>query len=193
MMFRRPPVVMLYTLGALLSTCFLNPAFAKSPVDFGRDVAPILEQHCIRCHQASNKKGGLSLATVADLKSNEYLVAGDPDASYLTDVITATAGEKPLMPKEGAALSAKEVAAIRDWIREGASWPDGVVVKDRAKADQDWWSLRPLAAGEPPSAGIPAEWSRNPIDCFIYARLAATGLKPNPPADRRALIRRVSY
>ena len=66
-------------------------------------------------------------------------------------------------------------------------------MKDRAKADQDWWSLRPLAAVEPPSAGIPAEWRGNPIDRFIYARLAAAGLKPNPPADRRTLIRRVSY
>jgi hypothetical protein len=65
-----------------------------------------------------------------------------------------------------------------------------------ARADEPeetWWSLRPLAASEPPSDGIPAAWSANPIDRFIYARLAAAGLQPNPPVDRCTLIRRVSY
>jgi hypothetical protein len=65
-----------------------------------------------------------------------------------------------------------------------------------AKAGQPeerWWSLRPLASSEPPSEGILADWSANPIDRFIYARLAAAGLQPNSQADRRTLIRRVSY
>jgi hypothetical protein len=178
---------------ALSCSWFVGNALAKSPVDFGHDVAPILEQHCIRCHQPSNKKSGLSLATIADIKRNDYVVAGDPDASYLAEVVTAAAGEKPLMPKEGAPLSAQEISTLREWIREGAHWPDGVVVKDRARADRNWWSLRPLASADPPSAGIPAEWRGNPIDRFIYTRLAAMGLRPNPPADRRTLIRRVTY
>jgi mono/diheme cytochrome c family protein len=192
-MFRRSLVANLCMLGALFCTLGFSEAVAKSPVDFGRDLAPIFEQHCIRCHQPLNKKGGLSLATFADLKSNEYVIAGDPEASYLAKVITAPNGEKPLMPKEGALLSVEEVSTIREWIREGAHWPDGAVVKDRAKADQDWWSLRPLAETEPPAAGIPTGWRSNPIDRFVYARLAASGLKPNPPADRRTLVRRVSY
>jgi hypothetical protein len=60
-------------------------------------------------------------------------------------------------------------------------------------AAETWWSLRPLTASEPPSGSIPAEWRANPIDRFIYARLAAAGLQPNLPADRRTLIRRASY
>lgn len=192
-MTNRLPLLAPFSTLLALSAWLVGGVFARSPVDFGRDVAPILEQHCIRCHQPANKKSGFSLATCADLKSNEYVVAGEPDASYLIDVITADNGEKPLMPKEGAPLSAREVAALRDWIREGAYWPDGVVVKDRAKADRNWWSLRPLAANEPPSAGIPAEWCANPIDRFIYARLAAAGLRPAAPADRQSLIRRLTY
>jgi hypothetical protein len=121
------------------------------------------------------------------------LVAGDPNASYLVEVVTAAAGEKPLMPKEGTPLSEQEVSTIRDWIREGARWPDNVVVKDLARADQDWWSLRPLSAAEPATTGTPAEWRDNPIDRFVFARLAAAGLQPNPAADRRTLIRRASY
>jgi hypothetical protein len=168
-------------------------ALAKPRVDFGRDVAPILEQHCIRCHQPANKKSGVSLATFADLKAKEYVVPADPDGSYLLELVSAAAGEKPLMPKEGPPLSAREISTLRQWIRDGAHWPAEVVVKDRSKADRNWWSLRPLAASEPPTAGIAAEWSANPIDWFIYARLAAAGLRPSPPADRRTLIRRVTY
>src|SRR5262245_54581673 len=126
-MLQRPPLALLCTPWVFLCTCLVANALAKSPVDFGHDVAPIFEQYCIRCHQPSNKKAELSLATSADLKSNEYIVAGDPDASYLVEVVTAAAGEKPLMPKEGARLSVQEVSILRDWIREGARWPDAVV------------------------------------------------------------------
>ena len=193
MMFQRFWLAKLCTPIAVLCPWFVAEAHGKSPVDFGRDVAPIFEQHCIRCHQPSNKKAGLSLATATDLKSNEYIVAGDPDTSYLTEVVTARPGERPMMPKEGAPLSAEAVSVIRDWIRDGAHWPDDVVIKIRARADQNWWSLRPINAIEPPSAGVPTDWQSNPIDRFIYTRLAASGMRPNPPADRRTLIRRVSY
>jgi mono/diheme cytochrome c family protein/cytochrome c553 len=166
---------------------------SKSPIDFARDVAPILEQHCIRCHQPAVKKADISLATVADLAANEYVVAGEPDASYLLEVVTARPGEKPLMPKEGPVLSAQEASVLREWIVEGAHWPDGVVVKERSRADRNWWSLRPMNSIEPPAAGVPIDWSANPIDRFIYARLTAAGLHPNPPGDRRTLVRRVTY
>lgn len=166
---------------------------ARPPVDFARDVAPILERHCIRCHQPAVKKADISLATMADLAANEYVIAGDPDASYLLEVVTTRPGDKPQMPKDGPALSAEEVALLRDWIAEGARWPDSIVVRERSKADKSWWSLRPIHAGEPPSAGIPREWSENPIDRFIFAKLATAGLHPNPPADRRTLVRRVTY
>src|SRR5437868_7122773 len=104
---RRLPQARLSQLLALSPMWFIGGVFAK-PVDFGHDVAPILEQHCIRCHQPANKKSGLSLATFADLKANEYVIPGDPDASYLVEVITAGSGERPLMPKEGALLSRQE-------------------------------------------------------------------------------------
>ena len=94
-------------------------AVAERPLDFASDVAPIFEQHCIRCHQPAVKKGDLSLATFADLSESAIVVAGDPDASYLLEVITADPGEKPLMPKEGPVLSAQQIAVIRQWIAEG--------------------------------------------------------------------------
>lgn len=154
---------------------------------------PILERHCIRCHQPAVKRADISLATMADLAANEYVIPGEPDASYLLEVVTASPGDKPQMPKEGPALSADEVTVLRNWIVTGARWPDSIVVKERSKADKSWWSLQPIHAGAPPSAGIPREWTENPIDRFIYTKLATAELHPNPPADRRTLVRRVTY
>jgi hypothetical protein len=170
-----------------------GPGIAKSPVDFVRDVAPIIEQHCIRCHLPGNSKSDLSLATSADIVANEYVVPGKPDDSYLIEVVTGSAGDPPLMPKEGQPLAAEQVAKLRAWIAEGAHWPDDFVIREKPKADRSWWAFQPLSPTEPPSEGVPKEWSNNPIDRFIYAKLVANGLSPSPPADRRTLIRRVTY
>jgi mono/diheme cytochrome c family protein len=189
------PSIFAYAIAALvvwqLRAAAESPA--TTPVEFARDVVPIFEQHCIRCHQPANKKSKLSLATKADLEGNEYLSPGDPAASHLLEVVTPSGGSKPQMPKEGVALTAKEVEVLRQWIAEGADWPDAVIVKERSKADRNWWSLRPLAAREPSADGLPAAGRANPIDGFIFAKLAAAGLRPSPPADRRTLIRRVTY
>lgn len=187
------PIRLLVALFAALAPMVAAQTQANSPVDFARDVAPLLERHCIRCHQAANAKSKLSLETFADLAANEYVIPGDPDSSYLLEVVTAGAGEQPLMPKKGAPLSAEEVALLRNWIAEGARWPVDIVVREKPKADRTWWALQPLADIEPPTEGIPDAWSKSPIDRFIYAKLAANGLRPNERADRRTLIRRVSY
>jgi hypothetical protein len=165
------------------------------PVDFSQDVAPILQDHCIRCHQPGIRKGDLSLATLADLKANEYVVAGKPAESYLLEVVVAgDNGARPRMPKQGRPLSKDEVEILRRWIAAGASWPADRFVREKSKADSQWWSLQPLANAPPPmTAGISPEWSSNPIDRFVLAKLADSGLRPNPPADRRTLIRRLTY
>jgi hypothetical protein len=180
--------------GALLATVGWPVTLgAKPAIDFARDVAPIFEQRCIRCHQPGNQKGELSLATSADAVNNGFVTPGDPDASHLVEMVIAADGEKPRMPKEGAPLSAKEIETLRAWITEGAAWPDHVVVKERSKADRSWWSLRPLAVREPPVERIPDEWRANAIDGFVFATMEAAGVKPSPPASRRTLIRRVTY
>ncbi len=76
------------------------------------DVAPIIERHCIRCHQPAIKKGDLSLATRADLDANDYLSAGKPKESHLLEVVTSEGGAKPLMPKVGAPLSPEELKTL---------------------------------------------------------------------------------
>ena len=158
-------------------------ARAAPPVDFQKHIAPILEQHCVRCHSPGNRKGDVSLATIDDLRENEHIVPGDAASSHLMDLITSDGNDPPKMPVEGDALSEEQVALIRRWIAAGARWPKDVVVRNRAKADASWWSLQPLTRHE--------EFKQ--IDDFVAARLAARGLRFNPAADRRTLIRRATY
>ncbi|MEO8495942.1 MAG: DUF1549 domain-containing protein [Planctomycetota bacterium] len=161
------------------------------PVDFERDVAPLFESHCIRCHSDTWRSGELSLATADDLAKLEIVVAGKPAESSLLDAITALAGERPAMPKEGTPLAPEQVDTIRKWIEQGAAWPEQFVVQSKSKADASWWSLQPLGALEPPKSG--AKTPRHPIDQFIRAKLSEEGLAPSPVADRRTLIRRLYF
>lgn len=153
---------------------------AEPPLDFGRDVAPILEQHCLHCHSDNISKGDVSLSTIESLRENEYFVPGDPDSSHLVDLIS---GDDPQMPSEGDSLSAEEVAVIRNWIAAGASWPSDVVLHEQSKADGAWWSLQPVGPFD----------AKSSIDTFIEAKLSEEGLVMNPVADRRTLIRRATY
>ncbi len=159
---------------------------------FHESVAPLFASRCIRCHGNAEPKGGLNLATaktaLAGGDSGAAIVPGQPDDSPL---LTAVSGDKPQMPKEGAPLAADEVAVIRRWIAEGASWPTGVVLADERAAGGDWWSLEPLAHVAVPSATSP--WVRTPVDAFILARLDEQRLAPAAEADRRTLIRRLTY
>lgn len=173
---------------ALLCLSLGELAAGDEPVDFATQVAPLFEQHCLRCHSPGNKKGDVSLATFADLKSNEYVVPGDPDGSYLLELVTGSDEEPPAMPKDGKPLSDDEVALLRQWVGQGAHWPESVIVKQKSKADASWWCLLPLRVAASDEADAPRT-----IDDFIRAKLAAKGLHLNPPADRRTLVRRATY
>jgi len=171
---------------AILFALLCNTGAADQPLDFAKDVAPIFQQHCVRCHTPGNAKGDISLATFAHLKENEYVVAGDPDSSYLVELVTTSNGEPPAMPQESKPLSDAEVTMLRRWIKEGAKWPDDVVIREKSKADASWWAYQPLS-------GQAQSFEHDTIDDFIRAKLAEHGLDLNPEADRRTLIRRATY
>ncbi len=153
--------------------------------DFRERVAPILEGHCLRCHQGAKPKGDLDLSTASGLIEGKVVVPGKPAESRLFEVIS---GDKPTMPKGADRLDAGQVETIRAWIAEGAPWPDGLTLKANPLA---WWSLRPLERPHVPEPE--AGWVRNPVDAFILAGLKKKGLAPSPEADRRTLIRRVTF
>ena len=100
-------------------------------------------------------------------------------------------GDKPAMPKKDKPLAREEVAGIRTWIEAGAPWPAGLKLIDRRLEGQSWWAFEPLESPQPLSPRSP--WVRTPIDAFILAKLEKHGLKPSAEADRRTLIRRLSF
>lgn len=167
----------------LLFFTFVTSALA---VDFESDVAPILEKHCLRCHSDGQRKGEFSLSTSGDLLEN-YVIPGDPEGSYLIDLIAGTDGDKPMMPKESDPLSAEQVAVIREWIKSGASWKEGLTLEEPAMTDLDWWSLKPIQAPTPPTE------TSHPVDAFINRKLQQHNLNPTDQAAPEVLLRRVTY
>ncbi|MDZ4689338.1 MAG: PSD1 and planctomycete cytochrome C domain-containing protein [Planctomycetaceae bacterium] len=177
---------------ALLLGLTLGLGPADDAAFFADRVAPVFERRCVSCHNDAEAKGGLSLQSLAGLHkggdSGAVIRAGQPAASSLLDAIT---GDKPEMPKTGPSLSVAEVAAIKQWIQSGAVWPAERILEERPQADLDWWSLKPLQRPLVPE--VVEGWSRTPIDRFILRTLHDRGLAPSPEADRRTLIRRLSY
>lgn len=167
-----------------------DAANKDKPIEFRRDIAPLIETHCIRCHDSNARKGELSLATADDLREAEFIVPGKPEQSHLLTVVQSHGGEPAAMPKEGKPLTPQEVELLRQWISAGARWPKNIVLQIRSKADSTWWSLQPVADVRPSETQSP---STNPIDHFIRARLDEKQLTPSPLADRRTLIRRLYY
>jgi hypothetical protein len=159
---------------------------------FRQQVAPIFERHCTGCHQGAKAKGGLVLTTqkaaLAGGESGPAIVPFKPDESLLVEYVT---GDKPAMPKDAPPLATEQVAAIRRWIAEGAQWPADLVLADRRRIDGPWWSLVPLARVAAPASDSP--WVRTPVDAFILARLDEQHLAPSGEADRRTLIRRLTF
>ncbi len=160
---------------------------------FRDKVAPVLEKRCIHCHGGKAPKGNFSLATAAAVfkggDAGPAVVPAKPDESALLEMIE---GERPQMPKKDKPLAREEIAAIRQWIAEGAQWPSGLTLKDRRFDGQKWWAFAPLGRPTVPAVAD-ASWARTPIDYFILAELEKHGLRPSPEADRRTLFRRLSF
>ncbi len=149
---------------------------------FGADSArELIVSKCLGCHGDGSRMGGLSLATrkamLAGGKRGPALIPGKPAESLLIQMIS---GGTPRMPLQGEPLTREQIATLRAWIEHGAEWSDGEV----------WWSLRPLIRPPTPlNSGTP----QNPIDAFLRAKLREKHLTPSAPADRRTLIRRLTY
>ncbi len=164
----------------------------SSAITFERDIRPLLHARCSECHGATKQKAGLRFDQKA--AAMKVIVPGKSSASELIRRITST-NKTEMMPPTGERLTPREIALLKAWIEAGANWPEiETTIAEAKRADKNWWSLQPLAAVEPPmSKGIPAAWTKSPIDRFIFAKLAERNLQPSAPADRRTLIRRVSY
>jgi hypothetical protein len=183
-----------------------GPAAAEDRAEgvafFETKIRPVLVEKCYPCHssRAERLKGGLRLDTREGIRrggdTGPAVEPGKPDESTLLRAIAHTEDFSGMPPKEK--LPDPVIADFRRWVEMGAPDPrDTAATQPVARtepAKSDWWSLRPV--GDPRAPELTTEeaaWARTPIDAFILAGLRAKGLKPSPEADRRTLIRRVSF
>ncbi len=175
---------------------------AASIAFFESRIRPVLVERCYECHSSTAKKlrGGLRLDSREGIRTGgdggPAVVPGNVDESLLFQAISGSNGVEPMPPK--GRLSESVVADFRRWIKMGAPDPrDGKTTNQAVTgpaAQSDWWALRPLKRAEVPRvAGAPASGPANPIDAFVLAKLRENGLAASPEADRRTLIRRLSF
>lgn len=180
---------------ALVATLLtLAPRPASGEEDYFRaTVAPILARHCVGCHGGAIPKGGLDLSSAEGVRlggeGGPVLVSGKPDQSALLDRVL---GPEPDMPKDSQPLSLAEQAILRNWIERGGHWPKDVVLRSTKGAEEKWWSLEPLRRPTVPAVGQ-GPWPRGPIDAFLLEGLDQENLSPSAQADRRTLLRRLSF
>src|SRR2546421_1159033 len=162
---------------------------AIGTVDFRHEVQPLFTEHCVKCHGPEKQKGGLRLDLKAALiKGGDDGKVIEPGRSGDSKLIHFVEGRDPdkVMPPKGSRLSAEQIGVLRRWIDEGANWPDD---GNGPRVRSEHWALQPLRMPVVPTiAGSATE-----IDAFVSAKLSAQGMSLSPPADRRTLIRRLSF
>ena len=174
----------------------LSPAATQF---FEGKIRPILANNCYQCHsaQAEKVKGGLLLdSREGCLKGGESgpaIVPGDPENSRLIKAVRYTDPDLQMPPKNKK-LSDEQIADLTAWVKMGAPDPRVGPVSASAWASnsKSHWSWQPLKKPAVPEVSDPS-WPKTPIDNFILAKLDEKQIKPNPPADKRTLIRRASF
>ncbi|MEA2631134.1 MAG: hypothetical protein QOE66_1353, partial [Chloroflexota bacterium] len=171
---------------------------------FETQVRPTLAEHCFKCHGPDKQKANLRLdsraGALAGGDSGPAVVPGNLEESLLITAI-GHADELLKMPP-AKKLDEPKIAALTQWVKIGAPWPGAdpaaPAVATRkgeyqiSEKDRAHWAFRPIVSPAPPAVQDKG-WGTNPIDAFIRARLAAKGLRPNPPATGQELIRRAYF
>jgi mono/diheme cytochrome c family protein len=175
----------------------LNKATPQQAAFFETKVRPVLFANCFSCHGENAPKAGLRLDTAAGMvrggARGAAVVPGDPGKSLL---LKAIRHEGPQMPPNRK-LKDEEIAAIAQWVKDGAPWPEEKPVNTGkefviTEKQRQFWSFKSPVKPTPPAVKN-AAWAKSPIDRFVLAGLEAKGLAPAPQADRRSLIRRAYF
>jgi mono/diheme cytochrome c family protein len=173
---------------------------AASPAGdfFESRVRPIFANNCYACHTAA-AMSGLRVDSLAGLlkggNSGPAIVPGDPEKSLLIQAVKQSGELK--MPK-GGHLKPEEIAVLVDWVKMGAPWPNSPAAPIAASGpkvtaeQKKFWSFQPI---HPPSVPVVADkkWATTDLDRFVLAKLEEQKLQPVALADKRTLIRRVTY
>ncbi len=182
------------TLCRVACICFcLNATLCWSaqprPLEFNRDIRPILSDHCFACHgpDPATREADMRLDTEHGLFASDAapVVRGDAAASPLVQRITSDDVDERMPPAEfGKDLSPEQIDILQQWVAQGAPW-------------QGHWSFqpirRPLLPRLSPQPHAVGTTPANPVDAFVTAQLINHGLTLSPTADRRTLARRLHF
>jgi len=156
----------------------------KTPLNYDRDVRPILSENCFYCHGQDPKKrmAGLRLDSLegatADRHGHAAIAPGKPDESLMYQRITADQVARRMPPVySNRKLTVAQIAILKRWIEEGGRY------------DQHWAFIPPQ---RPPVPETGDPWVKQPIDAFVLRRMQAERLHPSPPTSPAAWLRRVS-
>lgn len=162
-------------------------ASLPAKISFNEHIGPILSEDCYFCHgqDATARKADLRVdrpefAFLPRKNGLPAIVKGHPESSAIIQRITSTDPNQVMPPPSThKTLTPQQIALITRWVKDGAEY------------QEHWAFVKPERAAPP--AVKQADWVKNPIDNFILAKLEANGLAPEPEADRRSLIRRVTF
>src|SRR5215813_1024498 len=174
-----------------------------TPSDFFETkIRPVFAANCFACHNAQMKTAGLDLSTAAGLQqgatSGPIISKDDPEKSRLLEVLRYQSATK--MPPMGK-LPDAQIADIAAWAKLGAPWPEKPVTTAEPKKSAQYeftaeqrafWAFQPVK-DYPPPAVKNSSWPKSPVDNFILAKLEEKGITPAAPAEKLALLRRVTF
>jgi len=189
-----------FILGAALLTAVspgaLRAAESSAPavkVDFAKQLQPLFADRCYDCHGGKKTEAGFRADNLTDLiKGGDHgpaILPGKSAESILAQVLADTHSEIPRMPRKKEKFTDEQIALVRNWIDQGAEWPQGE--NAGYSANTNHWAFKSPVR---PSAPEPKNkrWARTPIDKFILARLEKENLTPSAESDRITLLRRLS-
>ncbi|HUR46126.1 MAG TPA: DUF1549 domain-containing protein [Candidatus Saccharimonadales bacterium] len=160
------------------------PPASTEKVEFARDIQPILQNGCVKCHGRGKAKGGFQIDTRETFlkggDSGAVAIAGKSEDSLLIEMVSGLDPEN-VMPQKGSRLSATQVGLLRAWIDKGMPWD-----KEITFAKLPPVNLKPRKVALPPGAG-----AENPIDRILQSYYAANRVKAARPIDDRMFARRV--
>ncbi len=185
--------------GLLLVAPMISTAAAQStasPIDFNRDIRPLLSDTCFACHgpAEADRESELRLdthaGTFADLGGYQAIVPGNPEESPLY-LRLVTDDENELMPPAGSdkSLTREQINLIRRWIEQGADYQEHWAFERPVKAPLPQW----ISNGPSTEGPTVIDWPRSEVDHFILHRLQQEGLTPQREAPRETLLRRVTF
>ena len=153
---------------------------ADEPVDFNRDIRPILAENCFYCHgQDGNKRQADLRLDIRDsaIKANAFVPSNAAESSLISRIHSTNVDEQMPPPKSNRKLSADQKRLLEKWINQGAAY------------SSHWAFIAPVRPVLPKLTNL--AWAKTPVDHFVLSKLETEGLQPSPEADRATLIRRL--